>query len=96
MKQRKRPQRTCVGCGETHDKRLLMRVVRLPEGGVELDPTGKRNGRGAYVHLDKGCIERACRHGRLLRSLKVDPAQVAIDEIEAALLERSSGGGAKT
>jgi predicted RNA-binding protein YlxR (DUF448 family) len=43
------PRRTCVACRETDAKRQLIRLVRTPEGTVEVDPTGKRNGRGAYL-----------------------------------------------
>ena len=51
------PQRTCVGCREVHSKRLLIRVVRSPEG-VFVDPTGKMSGRGAYLHDRVECWEK--------------------------------------
>jgi len=69
-KTRKPPLRSCVGCGEPSGKRDLIRVVRTPEG-VILDPTGKRNGRGAYVHPDVACLSKAIA-GRLARSLGVE------------------------
>lgn len=34
-----------------------MRIVRTPEGRVVADPTGKRNGRGTYVHKTRECFE---------------------------------------
>jgi len=64
------PQRTCVGCGQVQGKRELARIVRTPEGRVELDPTGKRNGRGAYVHQSRACWEAALAGGRLAHALK--------------------------
>jgi hypothetical protein len=51
------PQRTCVLCRKTTNKRDLMRVVRTPDAGVHIDPTGKHNGRGAYVCQDFGCMQ---------------------------------------
>ncbi len=63
------PQRTCVGCGEVEGKRELVRFVRTPEGAVVCDPTGKRNGRGAYVHSDGDCLDRAL-DGRLAHALR--------------------------
>jgi predicted RNA-binding protein YlxR (DUF448 family) len=72
-KQRRVPQRTCVGCGEVQGKRDLVRIVRAPDGTVAVDPTGKRNGRGAYVHRELSCFERAAA-GRLLRALRVPEA----------------------
>ncbi len=65
------PQRTCVGCREVQSKRQLIRVVRMPNGHVRLDPTGKLNGRGAYVHERRACWEQALR-GRLSHALKLE------------------------
>ena len=52
---KKRP-RTCVGCMEESPKRELLRVIRTPEGEVRYDPTGRANGRGAYVCARASCI----------------------------------------
>ncbi|HLB23467.1 MAG TPA: YlxR family protein [Dehalococcoidia bacterium] len=65
------PQRTCIACRSTEAKRGLVRVVRTPEGRVELDPTGKKNGRGAYVHETRECWDEALKKERLGRALKV-------------------------
>ncbi|MGF3113936.1 RNase P modulator RnpM [Facklamia sp. P12937] len=51
-KKRKVPMRKCVVTGESHPKKDLIRIVRTPEGTIEIDPTGKKNGRGAYISLD--------------------------------------------
>ena len=65
------PQRTCIACRTTEAKRGLVRVVRTPEGRVEIDPTGKKNGRGAYVHETRACWGEALKRERLARALKV-------------------------
>ncbi len=80
------PQRTCVGCREVEGKRALIRVVRTPEGRVEVDPTGKRNGRGAYVHAQPECWAEALR-GKLEQALK---ATLSGDDRHA--LETFAGG----
>ncbi|HLF27410.1 MAG TPA: YlxR family protein [Anaerolineae bacterium] len=86
------PQRTCTGCGEVQGKRQLTRVVRTPEGRVEIDPTGKRSGRGAYVHERRSCWEHALR-GRLMHALKVerlsDADRAALEQHAAALTDES-------
>jgi len=64
------PQRTCVACRRTSAKRELVRIVRTPEGGVEVDPTGKRSGRGAYLCPAPDCWQLAIQKGRLDRALK--------------------------
>jgi predicted RNA-binding protein YlxR (DUF448 family) len=62
------PQRTCVGCRTVLPKRTLTRLVRTPDG-VLVDSTGKRNGRGAYLHNQRSCWERALK-GPLAHALK--------------------------
>ena len=64
------PQRTCVGCHTVRPKRTLVRLVRTPEG-VLVDPTGKMNGRGAYLHNSRSCWERGLT-GALKNALKVE------------------------
>lgn len=49
---RKIPLRKSVVSGEVIDKRDLLRIVKNKEGQVFIDPTGKQNGRGAYIKLD--------------------------------------------
>lgn len=66
------PQRTCVACREVDAKREYIRLVRTPAGEVEVDPTGKANGRGAYLHKTRRCWSRALESGALARALKVE------------------------
>jgi predicted RNA-binding protein YlxR (DUF448 family) len=50
-----------------------VRVVRLPDGSVTIDPTGKLSGRGAYLCDSSACWQAALKHrGALARALKVD------------------------
>ncbi len=65
------PQRTCVGCRTTAAKRGFVRVVRSGDGRVAVDPTGKANGRGAYLCASPSCWEVALKRGRLAQSLRV-------------------------
>ena len=79
------PQRMCVACREHDAKRGLVRVVRTPEGPVALDPTGKRNGRGAYLCHQPACWERALRGGS---SLLARALNTTIDDETVAALRR--------
>ncbi|MBR4575637.1 MAG: YlxR family protein [Clostridia bacterium] len=71
MKPRKIPMRMCVGCREMKEKKMLIRVVRSPEGEVSLDPVGKKPGRGAYVCRSADCLKRALKQKQLERQLDV-------------------------
>jgi uncharacterized protein len=64
------PQRTCIACRKTDVKRELVRLVRVPDKGVEVDRTGKKSGRGAYLCQDIKCWEIALKTGRLEQALK--------------------------
>ena len=63
------PRRTCVGCREVLPKRSLIRIVNGPNG-VEVDPTGKAHGRGAYLHNKHSCWMQAIKKGALDHTLK--------------------------
>ena len=65
------PQRTCVGCHTVQPKRQLIRLVRTADGQVAIDPTGKAQGRGAYLHDRRECWKKALASGALDHALKV-------------------------
>lgn len=70
MKKKKVPLRVCAGCQEQKSKKEMIRVVRTPEGIVEIDKTGKKSGRGVYICQNPDCLEKAYKEQRLERSLK--------------------------
>jgi len=82
-KPRKVPVRTCVGCRAAEGKRGMVRVVRTPEGRVVVDPTGRANGRGAYVHPARVCWEKALRGGRIGIVLKTTPVTEDFEALRA-------------
>ncbi|MFZ5649555.1 MAG: RNase P modulator RnpM [Bacillota bacterium] len=69
-KVRKIPQRMCVGCQEMKPKKELIRVVRTPQDTIEIDSTGKKSGRGAYVCPRVECLQRAGKERRLEKALQ--------------------------
>lgn len=64
------PQRSCIACRRTDSKRALIRIVRTPQQGVQIDPTGKLAGRGAYLCQARGCWQKALKSSALDRALK--------------------------
>ena len=71
-KRRHIPLRSCVACRDKRPKRELLRVVALPEGGAQVDASGRLNGRGAYVCAGCAGTADALRPGRLARALRAD------------------------
>ncbi|SDJ01110.1 RNase P modulator RnpM [Salimicrobium halophilum] len=66
---KKTPLRKCVVTQEMKPKQQLIRVVRNKEGQVFVDPTGKKNGRGAYISRSIDAINKAEDQGMLARHL---------------------------
>jgi predicted RNA-binding protein YlxR (DUF448 family) len=83
-RRRHTPQRTCVVCRTTTDKRTLTRLVRTPDDGVQVDPTGKRNGRGAYLCDQPECWDRALATDVLSKALRTTFTDADRDHIRAA------------
>ena len=82
MKPRKIPQRRCCGCGESFPKKELIRVVRTPDGAVQIDFTGKLSGRGVYVCRSLACFKKARRADRFARSLEIAVSEDVLNALE--------------
>lgn len=81
MNNRKIPLRKCVATGEMKSKKELVRVVRSKEGDVSVDLTGKKNGRGSYITLDKESILLAKKKNILANHLKANVDEAIYDEL---------------
>ena len=79
---RKIPMRKCVGCGEMKSKKEMMRVLKTTEQDFELDTTGKKNGRGAYLCFSKECFEKAVKGKGLERSFKQSIPKEVYERLE--------------
>lgn len=79
---KKIPMRKCVGCGEMKSKKEMMRVLKTTENDFELDITGKKNGRGAYLCFSKECFEKAVKGKGLERSFKQPIPKEVYDKLE--------------
>lgn len=59
QRRRKIPMRKDIVTGEMFPKKELVRVVKNKENEIAIDPTGKQNGRGAYIQLDVATAKKA-------------------------------------
>jgi len=64
------PERTCVACHEVKPKRELVRLVYSPEGVVEVDASGRKPGRGAYLCQSPECWHKGVNKGKLEHALR--------------------------
>lgn len=88
------PQRTCVGCREVLPKRKMIRIVRTA-AGVQVDPTSKVAGRGAYLHDRRECWEQGLK-GALANALKAtltSDERAKLEEFMSSLPQDAEGVG---
>ncbi len=75
------PQRTCMACRKVRAKRELVRLVRIADGIVEVDTSGKKAGRGAYLCPAQECWEVGLKGGRLEHALRTTLPQDNREEL---------------
>lgn len=84
---KKTPLRKCIGCGEMIPKKEMLRVIKTKDNIVKLDPGGKENGRGAYLHLSMECFEKAVKSKGLERSFKMSIEPDVYDRLKKELMD---------
>ena len=82
LPKKKIPERKCVGCQNSFQKKDLIRVVRSPEGEISIDFTGKKSGRGAYICKNEVCFKKAKKSGILKRTLECEISDEIYAELE--------------
>jgi len=86
------PQRTCIACRQIKEKKALIRLVRAENGAAEVDISGRKPGRGAYLCPNKVCWELVLKKNRLeyaLRTKLSDDNRQILTEYFHNLLEES-------
>jgi hypothetical protein len=68
-----------------------LRVVRTPDGRIEIDESGRLAGRGAYLCRDGGCRTTAIERGTLTRAL-ASPLPVELRSALAEGMTTNEGG----
>ena len=86
-KNTKIPLRTCIGCKCKKPKKEMIRIIKTPDGKIEIDRTGKKSGRGAYICGNDKCLDTAFRENSLKKSLKQDIPLKTLDELRKAFLK---------
>ena len=85
MKSTKRhtPQRTCVACRQGSNKGELVRLVRIADGSIEVDTSGRKNGRGAYLCRARECWQLGVNGKRLEHALRTNLAPENREQLNA-------------
>lgn len=76
------PTRTCIGCGVKKGKNDFIRIVKK-DAQIEIDKTGKKEGRGAYICESIECFEKAYKTKKIEKNFKM--------KIDESVYERLKG-----
>ena len=83
---KKIPLRTCIGCNEKRPKKELIRIVKQKDGNVELDKTGKMEGRGAYICNNIECLNKVIKTKRLERTLDIQISEETYKNLRGVII----------
>lgn len=84
---RKVPMRKCVVTQQRFPKKELVRVVRTPEGDVQVDLTGRKNGHGAYIQMSLETLEKARKNKALEKALETPIPESIYEELARLIHE---------
>ncbi len=84
MKQKKNPQRTCIGCRIKKNQNELVRFVDV-DGEVQIDVEGKKKGRGCYLCKTTECIDVAEKRKAFQRSFKRNLSSEEFEKIKDSM-----------
>lgn len=85
---KKEPQRTCLGCKESKDKKELIRIVKQNDGKIFIDKTGKANGRGAYICNNIDCLEKAIKSKRLENNFETKIDNEIYESLRGVIIDK--------
>lgn len=85
MVEKKKPLRRCIACNNQKEKQELLRIIRNPQKELEIDLSGKKNGRGAYICKNEECLNLAKKTKRLERALEVNVKEEFYEEIRGVI-----------
>lgn len=88
MINKKKPARTCMACNEQKEKNELLRIVRSKEGIIEVDLTGKKSGRGAYICKNEDCLNKIIKSKRLEKVFEKEISAELYESIRGVIVDK--------
>lgn len=84
---KKQPQRTCMGCNTKKNKKDFIRIVKNKENQINIDKTGKQQGRGAYLCDDIQCLEKVIKSKRLEKIFDMKISEEIYENLRGVILD---------
>lgn len=77
-----------MGCNTTKNKNELIRIVKNKIGEIQIDKTGKIDGRGAYICDNKECLEKIIKTKRLERTFNTKIETEIYDKLRGVIIDK--------
>ena len=85
---KRQPQRTCMGCNVKKDKKEFIRIVKNKENEINIDKTGKMEGRGAYICDNIECLEKLIKPKRLEKVFDMKISEEIYENLRGVVLDK--------
>ncbi len=85
---KRQPQRTCMGCNVKKDKKEFIRIVKNKENEINIDRTGKMEGRGAYICDNIECLEKLIKTKRLEKVFDMKISEEIYENLRGVVLDK--------
>ena len=85
---KRQPQRTCMGCNAKKDKKEFIRIVKNKENEINIDKTGKMEGRGAYICDNVECLEKLIKTKRLEKVFDMKISEEIYENLRGVVLDK--------
>lgn len=85
---KRQPQRTCMGCNAKKDKKEFIRIVKNKENKINIDKTGKMEGRGAYICDNIECLEKLIKTKRLEKVFDMKISEEIYENLRGVVLDK--------
>ena len=85
---KRQPQRTCMGCNVKKDKKEFIRIVKNKENEINIDKTGKMEGRGACICDNIECLEKLIKTKRLEKVFDMKISEEIYENLRGVVLDK--------
>lgn len=77
-----------MACNLQKEKQDLLRIVKSKEGTIEVDLTGKKSGRGAYICKSEECLNKVIKSKRLERVFEKEISSELYESIRGVIIDK--------
>jgi len=75
-----------MGCGAKKDKHELLKLIKNKQNIINIDKTGKNEGRGAYICYNVDCLNKCIKNKRAERSLGIKIENEIYEKLRGVIL----------